>query len=107
MLSEKDLLKQIKDNDNALDQSLALNKIVMEMLKGQKESNKRLFIALIVSILLNACIVAGFLYYESQFTYTDQVTTTTITQEADGDSNINNVQGDQYNDQAVHSDGGE
>lgn len=96
----------IRTEGEALDQSIALNRIVMTMLQHQKESNKRLFIALILSILVNVFVVAGFLYYESQWEYTDTVTTT-IQQEVDGEgSNINNVQGDQYNDNATHNEGG-
>lgn len=104
-MDELDMIKNgAKDEHEALDQSIALNRIVMSMLQQQKESNKRMFIALIVSLLLNACIVGGFLYYESQWQYD---TTTTITQDVDGESSINNVQGNQYNDQAIHNEGGD
>lgn len=92
----------------ALDQSIALNRIVMTMLQHQKESNKRMFIALLVSLVINVVIFCGFLYYESQWEYTttEQVTTTT-TQEVQGEnSEINNVQGDQYNDSSTHNEGG-
>lgn len=106
MSTEKDLLKQLKDGDDALDQSLALNKIVMQLLKDRASDCKRLWIALVISILVNLALVGGFLWYESQWEY-QTTETTTITQEADGDSNINNVQGDQYNDQAVHNSGGD
>lgn len=93
----------IRTEEDALDQSIALNKIVLNLLQQQKDSNKRMFIALIISIMANLFLAAGFLYYESQWEYQ---TTTTITQEVDGESSINNVQGDQYNDNAVHNSGG-
>lgn len=97
---------EIRTEEEALDQSIALNRIVMTMLQQQKENNKRLFIALIISLFINAFIFGGFLYYESQWEYAT-TTTTTIEQEVDGDgAGINNVQGNQYNDSAVHNDGG-
>ena len=98
-------LGEVRDEKDALDQSIALNRIVMTMLQHQKESNKRMFIALIISLIINACIVAGFLYYESLWEY--ETTTTTVTQEVEGEgSDINNVQGNQYMDNATHNEGG-
>lgn len=58
-----DALGRIKEEENALDQSVALNKIVMQLLKTKAQENKRLWIALVVSILINLCIVGGFLWY--------------------------------------------
>ena len=58
-----DALGRIKEEENALDQSVALNKIVMQVLKTKAQENKRLWIALVVSILINLCIVGGFLWY--------------------------------------------
>lgn len=64
-----------------------------------------MFIALIVSILVNLAIVGGFLWYESQWEYTE---TKEITQEVSGnDSDINNVSGNQYKDSAIHNEGKE
>ena len=45
-------LGEIRDEKDALDQSIALNRIVMTMLQHQKESNKRMFIALIISLII-------------------------------------------------------
>ena len=99
---------QICSEEDALDQSIALNRIVMSLLKSQKESNKRLFIALILSIIINAVILAGFLYYESTWERTVTTTETiTTTQEVEGDNaEINNVEGNQYKDNSVHNQGG-
>lgn len=101
-------VNQIRSEGDALDQSIALNRIVMSLLKSQKEANKRLFIALILSLLMNAVILAGFLYYESMWEHTVTTTETiTTTQEVEGDSaEINNVQGNQYKDNSVHNEGG-
>lgn len=64
-----------------------------------------MFIVLIISLIINACIVARFLYYESLWEY--ETTTTTVTQEVEGEgSDINNVQGNQYMDNATHNEGG-
>ena len=97
--------------NEALEQANALNKITLEMLKQQRENNKRIFVALIISILVNLCIVGGFLWYESQWEYTTTTESTitqndTVTQEVDGENaEINNVKGNQYKDNAVHNEG--
>lgn len=77
-----DALGIIKEEEDALDQSVALNKIVMQLLKTKAQENKRLWIALVISILVNLCIVGGFLWYESQWEYTT-TTTTEVTQESE------------------------
>lgn len=80
---------RIKEEEDALDQSVALNKIVIRLLKTKAQENKRLWIALILSILVNLLIVGGFLWYESQWEYTTTTTTTEVTQESDDDgSNV-------------------
>ena len=99
-------VNSICTEDDALDQSMALNRIVMALLQHQKESNKRLFIALVISLLINLFTAGGFLWYESQWEYTTTETITT-TQEVEGDNaEINNVEGNQYKDNSVHNEGG-
>lgn len=96
---------EIRTEDDALDQSIALNRIVMTMLQHQKETNKRIFIALIISLLMNLAIVGGFLWYESQFQWVDtETTTTTITQDT-GEGTGNNVY--QEGENAVYNQGEE
>ena len=98
-------IEEMENEEEALNQSLALNKVIINLLKQQRETNKRMFIALIVSILVNLAIVGGFLWYESQWEYTE---TKEITQEVSGnDSDINNVSGNQYKDNAIHNEGKE
>lgn len=98
-------IEEMENEGEALNQSLALNKVIINLLKQQRETNKRMFIALIVSILVNLAIVGGFLWYESQWEYTE---TKEITQEvSDNDSDINNVSGNQYKDNAIHNEGKE
>lgn len=98
-------IEEMENEEEALNQSLALNKVIINLLKQQRETNKRMFIALIVSILVNLAIVGGFLWYESQWEYTE---TKEITQEVSGnDSDIDNVSGNQYKDSAIHNEGKE
>ena len=59
-------IEEMENEEEALNQSLALNKVIINLLKQQRETNKRMFIALIVNILVNLAIVGGFLWYESQ-----------------------------------------
>lgn len=86
-----DVLGKIKDEENALDQSVALNKIVMQLLKTRAQECKRLWIALIVSILINLLIVGGFLWYESQWEYTTTTTSTEVEQDS-GEDGLNMLQ---------------
>lgn len=86
-----DVLGKIKEEENALDQSVALNKIVMQLLKTRAQECKRLWIALIVSILINLLIVGGFLWYESQWEYTTTTTSTEVEQDS-GEDGLNMLQ---------------
>lgn len=100
----------IKPEGDALDQSMALNKITMKLLEKKHKEDILTKIILLVSILVNLIIVGIFVAYESQFvvvpgtTETVTTSTTTTTQDVDGENaQINNVQGDQYKDNATHS----
>lgn len=91
-----------------LEQVQALNKLLLEMNKNQKESNSSLiktFIATVICFtVLLISMVLGFFWYESQFEVTEKVVTETITQEVSGtDSEINNVEGNLYKDNASHT----
>ena len=83
-----DALGKIKEEENALDQSVALNKIVMQLLKTKAQENKRLWIALVISLLVNLLIVGGFLWYESQWEYTTTTTTEVMQESEDTGSNL-------------------
>ena len=91
----------------------AMNKLLLEMVKNQKNSIKNLTKVFIISIicytLLLISLIVGFVVYESQFETTETTTTTvTTTQEVDGEnSEINNVLGNMYKDNSVHNDNGE
>lgn len=81
--------EELKKTDKKLEkvedtlEELSQKSIAMEVLKFSKEqnkqsndnlmtTNKRLFISLIISLLINVVIFCGFLYYETH--YTNQVT---------------------------------
>ena len=91
-----------------IEQVQALNKLLLEMNKNQKESNNSLiktFIATVVCFtVLLISMVLGFFWYENQFEMTEKVVTETITQEVSGtDSEINSVEGNLYKDNASHT----
>ena len=73
-----DQISKLKEEEDALDQSIALNKIIMNLLKTKAQENKRLWIALVISILVNLAIVGGFLWYESQWDYFTEITTDVV-----------------------------
>ena len=83
-----DALGKIKEEEDALDQSVALNKIVMQLLKTKAQENKRLWVALVISILVNLLIVGAFLWYESQWEYTTTTTTEIMQDSEDNGSNM-------------------
>lgn len=74
----------------ALDSSLALNEITMKLLSDRAKDCRRLWIALIVSLLVNLFIVGAFLWYESQWEYTTEQVYTTVEQDT-GEGAGNNV----------------
>lgn len=95
----------MEDLKQEVEQYSALVQICKDMLEHKKRDTRLLFIALIASLLMNVLITAGFLWYESQWEFSDTVTTTTE-QSVDGDgSDI--VNGDQYNDKSQNKSGGE
>lgn len=104
----------MKVENEELEQAQALNKVMIEMAKSQRASYRTLVRVYVITVIcftiLLVSMVAGFFYYESQFEFTDTVTTTTktVTQEVSGEgSEINNVEGNMYKDNAIHNQGGE
>ena len=88
-----------KGNENDMD----LVALLFETIKTLKHTIKVVVITLIVSILSNVVIAGMFVYYELQFDIIDEVKTTEQVS-VDGENAIlNNVSGDQYNDNAVHN----
>ncbi len=107
---EKEFIESLKETtqEEALSQSTALNKIILKLLKDRAAECKRLWVALIISILVNLVIVGGFLWYESLWDYA--VTTETVEVDQDtGDGSGSNIyqSGDNstYNDHAPEEGG--
>lgn len=97
------------NNEERFEQIEATNKLLLDMVKNQKENANNNFKIFIVTIICYTLIlismVIGFFVYESQFEVTDEIITTeTVTQEVSGeDSEINNIEGNQYKDNATHN----
>lgn len=92
----------MEDNLKELDHQQTLMQLCRDIIDNKKRDTKLLFIALVVSLCMNVAIVGSFLFYASHL----DITETTTEQYTDGD-NSDIVNGDQYNDSAVHNDGGQ
>lgn len=95
-------------NEETLEQSQAMNHLLLEMVKTQKENYKALMRIFITTVVMYTFIlvsmIIGFFWYESQFETTTEVVTREVTQEVSGnDSEINNVEGNMYKDDAIHN----
>lgn len=82
-------LDALRKEEDALDQSMALNKIVMTMLESKRREDFWLRVILIISLLVNIAIAGIFTWYESGWEY-NTTTTTTVTQDT-GEGSGNNV----------------
>lgn len=82
-------LNEMKEKE-ALDQSVALNRIVLNMMESKRKEDLWIRVVLIISILANIVISCIFIGYESQFTTEKTVTTTTVSQDT-GEGAGNNV----------------
>ncbi len=86
-----------------------LTELLVQVVQNQRNNAKTLIkLIVILSIcftVIIASMIVGFFWYESQFEYVDTYTyTEETTQEVDGDNaTINNVEGNQYNDSAIHN----
>lgn len=99
-------IEEITKDSDALKSSVALNRVLHQLLIESKRENFRLWIIIICLICVILGGVIGFFVYESQFDVTETQETSYTYSEASGqDSAINNVQGNQYNDSAIHKEG--
>jgi hypothetical protein len=129
------ITEEIKKQEDALDQSIALNKITVMLLDERKKELKKVWVFFFVVCVAFVALFSVFAYTTHkekqelltqlndtrvdfmeyldsiEYTVTDDYSTdshTETTQTVEGDSaTINNVDGDQYNDNAVHNNGGE
>lgn len=87
--------------------------VLVDMAKSQRKTISKLIKIFIIMIVCNMIImisgIVGFFWYESQFEIiTTETVETTTTQVVSGeDSEINNIEGNMYKDNAVHNEGGE
>lgn len=91
-----DELESLRESEDALDQSIALNRIVMTMLESKRREDAWLRILLIISLLVNVVISCIFITYESQFTTTTTTEEITIQQDTGEGSGNNVYQGGEY-----------
>lgn len=91
-----DELESLRESEDALDQSIALNRIVMTMLESKRREDAWLRILLIISLLVNVVISCIFIAYESQFTTTTTTEEITIEQDTGEGSGNNVYQGGEY-----------
>lgn len=113
-MSSKDAKSKLKqgfqefEEKDVVEQSLALVDIVKDLLETTKQHLNKIYVVLAVSLLTNLIIVGAFLWYESHMNTTVETSTETVTtQTVDGEnSEINNVEGNQYKDNAIHNDSG-
>lgn len=95
--------------DEITEQTQAMNKLLLEIVKTQKSNTKSLIKVFIATIIcytvLLLSLILGFFWYESQFETSEKtIEEKTITQEVSGEnSEINNVEGSLYKDSAVHN----
>ena len=90
-----------------MDEYKAFAELMKDMLEYKKKETKLLFILLVISFIVNIAQVGAFLWFESQWEFSDTITTTTTTEQSvDGDDG-SIVNGDQYNDESQNKSGGE
>lgn len=110
-MNKNDLEKGLKDFEKCdeLEQSLAFADIIKDLLETTKIHLNRVYVILTISIISNLIMAGAFLYYEYNMiteVETSTVTETTTTQTVEGEnSQINNVEGNQYNDSSTHNEG--
>lgn len=88
---DKDFTEQ--ETKAALDESIALNRLVVDLLGQKKRDTLGLWIVILVLILANLAEALLFVWYESQFETVNTTTTTTTTennidQSADEGNNV-------------------
>ena len=85
---------------------LLINDSVKEISKSNRIKDKIIILLIVLMFLQAVCFFCGFVWYESQFEYT---TTESIDLSTEGDNasaEYNDVEGNQYNDNSTHNEGG-
>lgn len=98
-------IENLSKEEEALKSSVALNKILYGLMVENKKQVFRLWVIILCLIGVIIAGIIGFFVYESQFETVETETSTETTYsyaEASGENAaINNIQGDQYNDQSI------
>lgn len=93
-------LDNIRSEEDALEQSVVLNKIVIDMMESNKAKDKRMIncmtMILVLSIFANLLIATLFLYKDSKTSLTTETSTVTeeveeIKQTTNDNSSVNNI----------------
>ena len=97
-------------NEELNQKDAELTQLLIEVIQNQKKNAKSLIRFLVVIVICFTIIICsmigGFFWYESQFEYVEtQTYSEQIDQEVSGEgSSINNIEGNQYNGNAIHND---
>lgn len=89
-----------------------MSDVQSEYLKSNKTKDKIIVLLIVLMFLEAAVFFGGFVWYESQFEYVEttedaeSVNLDTSGDNASIDYDYNNVDGNQYNDNATHNEGG-
>ena len=89
-------LNTLTNEEDALDQSVALNRIVLNILDQNRKSNILTKVILLISILVNVAISCIFISYESKFTTEKATNTTTVIQDTEDGTGNNVYQAGEY-----------
>lgn len=94
-----------------LEQTKAMNQILQDTLKAKDNTIrhfKHVIIALIICFFGTVCVgYGGFIWYESQFETVEDTATEVYTEGDNANAEYNDVKGNQYNDNASHTEKGE
>lgn len=92
-------------NNQALEESQALNQIVLDLLTQKKKEHLRLWVVILALIFVNLLEVGIFIWYESHMETNTTTTTTTTVEQDTSDGNGNNVY--QAGEYASYNEGGD
>lgn len=71
------------EKENALNESLAMTKLTIDLLNQKKKDSLRLWIVIIIMIIVNLVEAGLFVWYELQYEDVSTVTTTTTTEDVE------------------------
>lgn len=97
-------------NEELNQKDAELTQLLIEVIQNQKKNAKSLIRFLVIIVICFTIIICsmigGFFWYESQFEYVEtQTYSEQIDQGVSGEgSSINNIEGNQYNGNAIHND---